>query len=117
MIPPIAPLTRKCKPVATTFECPPLQTIYCIARIIVAVIGNMASFKDNEETVTTKSILEAESRGALRALREEGLFSDEDSSMIFESFTVLHEYATHLRAAFNHSDAIHAVAVKTNPHN
>ena len=76
----------------------------------------MASFKDNEETVTTKSILEAESRGALRALREEGLFSDEDSSMIFESFTVLHEYATHLRAAFNHPDAIHAVAVKTNPH-
>jgi diaminopimelate decarboxylase len=79
----------------------------------------MANFAKMDQSVTTKSILEAESRGALKALREgaaSGLFDDEDSSVIFESFTVLHEYATHLRAAFNHPNAIHAVAVKTNPH-
>lgn len=66
--------------------------------------------------ITTGAILEAEARAAVKAARSQGMLDEDDTAAIFQSWTVLHEYAKHLRAAFNHPNANHAVAVKTNPH-
>ena len=77
----------------------------------------MTSFENRDGFVSTQTILEAESRGALKALREgaaSGLLDEEDSC----HFRVLYFIARvcNPKAAFNHPNAIHAVAVKTNPH-
>ena len=40
----------------------------------------------------------------------------EDTALIFHSWTTHRKYLTHLKEAFNHHNANHAIAVKTNPH-
>ena len=80
-------------------------------------IASRLSLKGRKsDGLTTGAILEAEACEAVKAAKSDGMLDEDDTAVIFQSWTVLHEYAQHLRAAFNHPNANHAIAVKTNPH-
>lgn len=66
--------------------------------------------------ISTAAMLEAEAQLAVSLARSRGFMDEDDTAVIFQSWTVLYEYVMHLQAAFNHFDAIHAIAIKTNPH-
>ena len=66
--------------------------------------------------INTASMLEAEAQIAVSIARSRGIVDEDDTAAIFQSWTILHEYVMHLRAAFSHPNSIHAIAIKTNPH-
>ena len=45
-----------------------------------------------------------------------GLIDEDDTSVLFQSWDRLKMYTEHLVDSFSHSDALHAVAIKTQPH-
>lgn len=53
---------------------------------------------------------------ALEQAKERDMVGPEDTALIFHSWTTHRKYLTHLKEAFNHHNANHAIAVKTNPH-
>jgi len=57
-----------------------------------------------------------EAKWALEQAKERDMVGPEDTALIFHSWTTHRKYLTHLKEAFDHPDANHAIAVKTNPH-
>ena len=53
---------------------------------------------------------------AFRNASSNSLISKDDSALIFQSWDDLQFNLEQLRAIFNHPNAIHAIAIKTNPH-
>ena len=45
-----------------------------------------------------------------------GLIDEDDTSVLFQSWDRLKMYTEHLVDSFSHSNALHAVAIKTQPH-
>ena len=62
-----------------------------------------------------KSLVE-ESIWAFKKAMELHLIKEEDSALIFQSWDFLELYLNHLKDAFAHNNALHAIAIKTNPH-
>ncbi len=61
----------------------------------------------------------------MKALKEEALWTvkqlseiqkTEDTALIFQSWNQLEKYLSHLKKVFSSFDALHAIAIKTNPH-
>lgn len=53
---------------------------------------------------------------ALEQAKERDMVGPEDTALIFHSWTQHRKYLTHLKESFDHPNANHAIAVKTNPH-
>jgi diaminopimelate decarboxylase len=55
---------------------------------------------------------------ALEQAKERDMVGPEDTALIFHSWTTHRKYLTHLKETFgeHHNNAMHAIAVKTNPH-
>lgn len=53
---------------------------------------------------------------AFRNAASNSLISKDDSALIFQSWDDLKFNLNHLRSIFDHANAIHAIAIKTNPH-
>ena len=53
---------------------------------------------------------------ALEQAKERDMVGPEDTAILFHSWTTHRKYLTHLKEAFGHENANHAIAVKTNPH-
>ena len=60
--------------------------------------------------------LREEALWAVEAARHEGWIGEEDTSVLFHSWTQQKRYLDHLTTAFSHPRALHAVAIKTQPH-
>mmetsp|Transcript_8579 Transcript_8579/g.16573 ORF Transcript_8579/g.16573 Transcript_8579/m.16573 type:complete len:554 (-) Transcript_8579:203-1864(-) len=66
---------------------------------------------------TSASPVKEEAFWALQQAKERDLVGPEDTALIFHSWTTHRKYLTHLKEAFgDHPNALHAIAVKTNPH-
>mmetsp|Transcript_25325 Transcript_25325/g.55611 ORF Transcript_25325/g.55611 Transcript_25325/m.55611 type:complete len:527 (+) Transcript_25325:277-1857(+) len=65
----------------------------------------------------TVSPTKEEAMWALEQAKERDMVGPEDTALIFHSWTNHRKYLTHLKEAFgDHPNAMHAIAVKTNPH-
>lgn len=62
------------------------------------------------------SSLLAEAAWAVSASNDNNLIDEDDSSLLFVSWDSLDGYLTHLQSAFDHSEARHTIAIKTQPH-
>ena len=60
--------------------------------------------------------LREEALWAVEAARHEGWIGEGDTSVLFHSWTQQKRYLDHLTTAFSHPRALHAVAIKTQPH-
>ena len=60
--------------------------------------------------------LREEALWAVEAARHEGWIGEGDTSVLFHSWTQQKHYLDHLTTAFSHPRALHAVAIKTQPH-
>lgn len=60
--------------------------------------------------------LREEALWAVEAARHKGWIGEEDTSVLFHSWTQQKRYLDHLTTAFSHPRALHAVAIKTQPH-
>lgn len=68
-------------------------------------------------TSTATSPVKEEAFWALEQAKERDMVGPEDTSLIFHSWTTHRKYLTHLKEAFgSHTNTMHAIAVKTNPH-
>lgn len=59
--------------------------------------------------------LENQVSWALKTAISKKLLNDQDTAVIFESDDILFTYLHHLRYSFGNYDALHAIAIKTNP--
>mmetsp|Transcript_5729 Transcript_5729/g.13710 ORF Transcript_5729/g.13710 Transcript_5729/m.13710 type:complete len:528 (-) Transcript_5729:197-1780(-) len=75
-----------------------------------------AARKMSSNTATTVSPTKEEALWALEQAKERDMVGPEDTALIFHSWTTHRKYLTHLKEAFGHDNANHAIAVKTNPH-
>ena len=62
------------------------------------------------------SPLQQEAEWAYQTALGKGLILPEDTAVLFHSWQAHHQYLTHLSEAFAHPQALHAVAIKTQPH-
>jgi len=66
---------------------------------------------------STPSPVHEEAFWALQEAKDRDMVGPEDTALIFHSWTTHRKYLTHLKEAFaDHPNALHAIAVKTNPH-
>lgn len=102
-----------------------LPPILLHSRVSVQSISSLQrTFCQKQFNYTTSTMskpeiknMEEEARWAIQQAKTTGLIGEEDTSVLFHSFDSHHKYLSHLKAAFSaHPNAIHAVAIKTNPH-
>jgi diaminopimelate decarboxylase len=60
--------------------------------------------------------LKEESIWAFEKAMELHLIDEEDTAVIYQSWDYLENYLNHLKFSFDHTNALHAIAIKTNPH-
>lgn len=68
------------------------------------------------ETPITMNPTKEEAMWAIEQAKERDMLGPEDTALIFHSWTTHRKYLAHLKEAFGDPDALHAIAVKTNPH-
>lgn len=61
-------------------------------------------------------MLQVEAKWAWEEVLSQHMLTENDSSVIFQSWNELQNYLEHLKGAFHHTKVLHAVAIKTNPH-